>query len=495
MAEAEAVKQGARAEPFPSWAALQQAHLALRESLAAPTKNGATGDKQADAAERIRAFIARAKSTGTVLADTIERKSAQGILDYWGIELASLAGAKGHDFVPPLLAPFERTAVGPSVSTESRASQKSGDDKARELIRLAAAARLWRDSGKQHGYLLLDNAAIGQAERFLDKDTNISDLVEASRAATRLRLFLRIAAAAIVVLMAALAGLFLYLIQEEKRHDTEYANLLSKHANSQLEQASTAVGELQKRIDTLEQILRANKIAVPGDTQATETVRNDIAQTIRRDQGVAGGQQAFRDGFIWIGSATEGANNLEDPATGAKVPPGNVVPGTRYRVNKNLVLRAGAPSRSDYSPTDSLGVVPEGTIITALAMPEQPYQRPNGDQYWLKVRVDRTEAPIVYMQFFGGSQESAKQIGANLQQRGYQIPGVEETQLAKGANEVRYYYEQDQKAAEKLANDVTTLGQERGMAPTKAQSFVAKRGPRNFPGVIELWLDLTGKTP
>jgi hypothetical protein len=493
MTDAPSVAQVVRPEPFPSLAGLQQAHLALRESLATDPKGG----KPADAADRVRAFIARTKSTGTILDDAAERKSAQGILDYWCIELASLPGAKGSDFVPAMLAPFERKAASTSGTAEASAAAKSGDAQARELIRLSAAARLWRDSGKKRGYLLLDNAAIGQASRFLDKDSNISDLVKASQSATRLRLLVQLAAVTIAILLIIVIGLGWYSLQKQEEA-AEYADILTNQTNARLElagnQVKAATATLQKRIDLLEKTLRANHIAVPGDSQSTETVSNDVAQAFR--QGGVGTQQAYQDGFIWIGSDTAtGANNLENPTTNEKVLPQNVVPNERYRVNKNLVLRAGAPARSDYTQTDSLGVVPEGTIVTALAAPEQPYQRPTGNQYWLKVRVNRSQS--VFVQYFGGSKETANKLVDALRQRGYLIPGIEPTPLAKGLNEVRYYYEDDRDVAKKLAADTTAALRDlgvRGTEPTRDLDLIAKRGPRNFPGVIEVWLDLTPKT-
>jgi hypothetical protein len=80
-----------------------------------------------------------------------------------------------------------------------------------------------------------------------------------------------------------------------------------------------------------------------------------------------------------------------------------------------------------------------------------------------------------------------------IQARGYRIPLVDSSDLAKGLNEVRYYFPADRKAAEKLAADTAATLQSLGYrmpSRTKAVDLSAKAGPRNVPGVLELWVDL-----
>lgn len=145
-------------EPFPSFAELWRAHLSLRQSLL-------KGDVDiARIAADIRAFIASARATGALLGQDNERKTAQGILDYWLTELVGLPGATETDYAPAMLDSF---GEGPDARQPRSAAdvEKEVEDESREFVRIAALARQYRESGKQYGYLLLDKVAIAQAAR------------------------------------------------------------------------------------------------------------------------------------------------------------------------------------------------------------------------------------------------------------------------------------------------------------------------------------------
>ncbi len=524
--------------PYASLDALTQSHAELQ-------KSSYRRQKPAEAADRLRAFIARARATGALLSADTDRRAAQGILDYWCTELVSLPGANAYDFGPVLLAPFAgaqaatqeslpsastesvsapsgepghvraAAAAGPAVATKSldapsrepggmraaaeevgpAAATRSMDNQSRELVRLAAAARLWRDSGRQFGYLLLDRVTIAKAARFRHLDPDIGELVSVSEAAATKQRYLRIAGAVVILLIfvGTVTGLLWFKYEALKR-DKEYSDLLATQTAVQLDKAQRASADLQKRVDTLERLLRERNIPIPGDTAATETVRPAVAEAIRVDRIKPNGSSPpYQDGYIWIGSDTPGTNNLVDLNTGAPVIPADVVAGQSYRVVKNLVFRQGKPSPTDYSSTQSLGVVPEGTQVTALAAPPEVYQRPSGKQFWLEVRVTPSQTPIVYVQYATATGVVASQIAAALREHGFQVPGVEETQLAKNVNEVRYFYSDDKNAANKLARDVTeTLRSLKypDMPAVKVVDLTESRGKRNYPGVIELWLDL-----
>jgi hypothetical protein len=484
-------------ERFPSMTELLEAHIELRRSRSKKEKRTAESDLTA---VNIRAFIARVRASGAVLPDKGERRTAQGILDYWSTELLSVPGATEGDFTPALLQSFDGTRI---VTPESdpAAPTEIMDDRSRELIRLAAAARLWRDSGRQFGYLLLDSVAIAQAARFRELDPDISELVAASEVAARTRWRTNLAIAVAAALALVVVGVVWYFSLREQGL-RQYADLLTTQTNAQLEQARTAAEDLQKKIDFLQKQLLARGITAGTDTASTETVKREVAQTIRLDKAgldranLDNRQSGHQDGFIWIGSDTSDSSNLENPTTNAPVLPRDVMVDGHYRVTKNLVFREGAPSRSGYSPTDSIGVVPEGTLVTALAVPEEPYARPSGNQYWLKITIERSQVPIVYLQYTTAPPAAAALFAAALRQRGYQIPGVEATPLAKGLNEVKYYYVQDKEAAGKLARDTTATlraPEYRNVEETKVVDMIASRGARNFPGVIELWLDLPAR--
>jgi uncharacterized protein YjbI with pentapeptide repeats len=139
----------------------------------------------AGAANQLRAFLSKARTTGVILLEPSVRKAAQGILDYWCAELAGLPDARAEDFVPLTLAPTEVAAapdVGQSGDSGDQATQRKQDQ--RVLIRLSGMARQWRNSGRQPGYLLTGEALV-QARPFADKDTDLLEFIEASEQAER----------------------------------------------------------------------------------------------------------------------------------------------------------------------------------------------------------------------------------------------------------------------------------------------------------------------
>ncbi len=117
-------------------------------------------------AAEIRSFIAKVQATGRLLIDPSERKEAQSILDYWSARLVTLSDVWAADFMPAVLDRADRIEAKPS-------------DHSREIIRLGAAARLWRDSGQKPGYLLFGDA-IERAAKFHDQDPDIAEFVDAS---------------------------------------------------------------------------------------------------------------------------------------------------------------------------------------------------------------------------------------------------------------------------------------------------------------------------
>jgi uncharacterized protein YjbI with pentapeptide repeats len=186
---------------YDSWAALRRAHLELRETLSQATLGP---DHARTGASRIRNFIGQAQATGAVIRDAKERRAAQSILDYWSADLASSPDAKPSDYMTALLAQFDPNHLPQRIEQSSKteeqlaASAQKSQDRSREIIRLAASARLWRDSGRKPGYLLYGDA-IAEAAKYRHLDADIAELVEASeaaRAAAKKKLILVLATAA-----------------------------------------------------------------------------------------------------------------------------------------------------------------------------------------------------------------------------------------------------------------------------------------------------------
>jgi hypothetical protein len=189
---------------YQSLAALRDGHLALKQSI---SESGAPG--AANTAASIRAFLSRAREAGVFIADARERRSAQGILDYWSAELAGLPDATAEDFTPLLLLPADtaRAAAVPQGDRTDSAATAANKESDRALIRLSAMARQWRDSGKQPGYLLTGET-IDEAARFKDQDPNLAEFVEASQQVVerrkRFRRRLGSGIAGLLILLAAL---------------------------------------------------------------------------------------------------------------------------------------------------------------------------------------------------------------------------------------------------------------------------------------------------
>jgi hypothetical protein len=216
-------------------------------------------------------------------------------------------------------------------------------------------------------------------------------------------------------------------------------------------------------------------------------------------------------GFIWIGS--DDAPNLLDAKSGMPVKPSAAVVGASYKVIKNLVLRTALPT-VDYLQSDSAGVVPEQTTIKLRAAPV-PYKRPapaapkSGPtttapssspppapvlQYWAQVDVESSDQPIVYVEYAGSSGSTAQALTQRLKGQGFRIPGVEATDLAKGLDEIRYFHPGDKSAAERLLNSINASLKDMqitGVQAPKVVDLTAQRGARNFPGVLEFWIDLS----
>jgi uncharacterized protein YjbI with pentapeptide repeats len=187
---------------YDTFTALRRAHVELKQSL--------SGTKQP--VDTIRSFIKRAKATGAILENEKERKAAQGIIDYWSIEFVSSPGATSNDLMPPVLDPFDLQFAANAGEQPPQADTKHRG-RSPEVIRFAAAARLWRDSGKKHGYLLFGEA-VDRAAQFEKLDSDIADLVRASKRARnefRKGVILLIGTAVTVLLTAiAVFALFRY---------------------------------------------------------------------------------------------------------------------------------------------------------------------------------------------------------------------------------------------------------------------------------------------
>jgi uncharacterized protein YjbI with pentapeptide repeats len=167
-------------DPTPAWDALRRQHEELVARLAAP---------EPDLPDAIRAYVADLATAGEALGDYENRLLAQTMLNYWTAEWIHLTGGQDR-YDPPVLADF----VG-----DPKGSSPDSDPSDVKMIRLAAASRLWKESGQKVGYLLTGNT-IEDAAAFSGKDADIGDLVRASRKQRRQK---RVFAATIAGITAA----------------------------------------------------------------------------------------------------------------------------------------------------------------------------------------------------------------------------------------------------------------------------------------------------
>jgi hypothetical protein len=455
------------ADRFSSFAELQRMHLDL-------TRRSREGADDPQFRSQIDLFVDRVKNTGTVL-DGAERQAAQNILDYWSAEVISLSDI-GENWSLPKLLPFaqkpEPSALAPDV-IEARM-------KARKGLQLAATARLWKDSKGEAGYLL-KGAALNEAGEYSD-DPDVAELVRASSAYVRARRRVSWLAGAVFVLLAVCVVLLFAVFAVSARDAALLAKQDSAIPYKMVTQYKKLLAQQQEQINQLNAALRKANVYAPS--QLTE-----IAPVA--DAGPSPTQTKALRGYIWVGSDND--PNLIDANTLAPVKPGAVIVGSRYKVTKNLVLRSGLPSKPDYIPTASAGVVPEQTTVKILSAPT-PFARPTGVQYWVDVEVIDPNQPIVYIEYAGGSPTLATVLSNQLKTGNFRVAGIESSDLAKGVNEIRFYFPSDKAGADQLRSVIAAAIAHdpalKGLQPPKVVDLTAMTGARNFPGVIELWIDL-----
>jgi uncharacterized coiled-coil protein SlyX len=356
-------------------------------------------------------------------------------------------------------------------------------------LQLITTARLWRESGQSPGYLLTGDA-IKDAIPYRDQAPEVRDFIAASEAsARRYSRTQRLVGTALAVVIAVITTLYLVTSsnrtelrkdydERDKRIQTLEDRAASADANTaRLKEAEYIIAQQQQAIDQLRQQLRLPAPLPPSPPPKSASTPSDLSS-------------AGQEGWIWVGSDPDA--NLKDTQTSAPVLPTAISPNGRYIVAKNVVLRSDKPTDT-YAQSQGLGLVPNGTPVTALA-PAVAYDRPSGTkQYWLRVRVDPSDKPIVYYQFANATRPDAQQLADAIQAKGYRIPEIQAFDIAKGANEVRYFFPADRPAAVKLAAGVTQILKDRHLVlpPTKVIDPAGPPLDRNYPGVLELWLDTT----
>jgi len=134
--------------------------------------------------------------------------------------------------------------------------------------------------------------------------------------------------------------------------------------------------------------------------------------------------------------------------------------------------------------TDTVAIPPASVKQSLEEIVDATKQR--GEQYR---EPDRRN--LVFFQFARLPLEQAKAIAAALRNLGYVVPGQEPQEtIAANLQQVRYFYDEDKDAAERLATQTSRVWAELGYGQivVKAQSFTAYKGVKPRVGVLELWL-------
>jgi uncharacterized protein YjbI with pentapeptide repeats len=167
-------------EQYKSLAALRLAHLDLMRARGKK-------DRGPSSTAMIRDFLRRAQAAGAFISDDEDRHKAQSILDYWTAELVSDSEGFDTDFTPAVLADVDKASAEGQQPDQSELMLQKRRDESREQVRLAAAARQWRDSGEDPGYLLRGEA-LEKAKRFQGSDQAIDEFIKASEVARARRI-------------------------------------------------------------------------------------------------------------------------------------------------------------------------------------------------------------------------------------------------------------------------------------------------------------------
>lgn len=104
-----------------------------------------------------------------------------------------------------------------------------------------------------------------------------------------------------------------------------------------------------------------------------------------------------------------------------------------------------------------------------------------------------TSRTTVYLQFAGGVRGRAEELSERLTERGFFMPGEERHSGAAGKREIRYYYDEDLEAAEKLAKVTMSALSEMGYGSIpefKISDFTEYSRKKPKQGIVEMWVEL-----
>lgn len=465
-------------------------------------------------ADERQAFIDQLIASGKTLAPGRDRDAVRKLLYYWTADAVS-RGERSRDQPLPSLDPFggdkaggDEADAGSAVTRAFTTAQSSEDIEAttadtRAAIRIATLARQWMADDRNPGYLLTGQA-LEEADRLRTKDADIQALVDASkeaeaRTARRSRRVLigLVAGLAVVVVVMAIGGVFLWRLTNELRTANEAANVsiaeLSAVNRRNEEDARGAIDALNRgysdpleplkklltrladaqpaELDRLQYRPPSQPTVAPGDRVVVDPAVSVVQRPAPTSLGTC-------DGVLWLGSDADKRvtyqRELKTLKAGDSI---TTTDGTSVRLRRDM------PS-DDYVMAPQVGLIPGGATLTLAGVPEA-IQRQGGAQYFARVKAPRQYCTRVFVQFAGDRAQADKML-ALLRQLGVQAPGAESVARAPTAPEVRVFFPADFGVANYVADQLSDFNGGRKLAVRTLYDFKV----RPTPGTIEVWIDL-----
>ncbi len=265
---------------FASVNELRLQHLNLMERHSALKDHGGEPEVR-----DISSFIARTRATGSVLSEQIDRREAQGILDYWSSTLVSIGGADLRTWSQPRLANYDQAAkdgTKPVETEQTRVALSKLDDTARQLIRMSALARQWQNGGRYDGYLLIGDA-LEDARKFQGRDKDVDDLIRASdenvivrNKRRRMGVMTLIAVLSGMVITLGVLSLKLYYKIELLAVEKE---LVQKNFAAVLKRNTVIERQTKQNNQLVEDLAKSNDRLRRGDNDVTDATRPENGTT------------------------------------------------------------------------------------------------------------------------------------------------------------------------------------------------------------------------
>lgn len=527
-----------RADPFATSVEAEQAHIEMVDRVRELETAAGTlelpspeiVDRIADLRRDITEFEARLVATGARLPEGGQRSLAQGILDFWALrqtDLAALvarhepAGTAPKRPEPPtakLLADYdERTAVKAAMQAEECFAGLP-DDAARDAARRAFLAilkgtpSLEADEadairrfaemgvvsplptdipGPEYG---LEHEALPQAWRALadwqQQDSKAQGELERIRSSAQ-------AWEDTKSVYELPRGQAVEMVNELAQHDSELRPYAAAAIRRQRRDRLVVWGVVSALIALAGYALFATLSkdkAAPTESQILVTEAEASRQTIVGAAAETAGSEEGGDtaqgskGWIWLGSAALPLVTLVDSTV---ADPGTLARGTRLLTRANLKIREAKPADDGKNIAgERIGQV-SGDVAVELLEAPTAVNVDGVDQFWGQVRV----VPAVYIQLGRSSQFPLAELKRNLANAGFDVQHEERLERMREVSgglpfDVRYYYEQDEAAARRIANIVArSLG---SAGPRGQDTLLSLAGSplaeRVKTGTVEVWL-------